>query len=96
MDGGSRGPRPSVGAKTVNGDQTSARAIALSITHPPDDPLVGEELTELRRTTTKSMPILIGGQAAPSYRHIIDTNGAVYIESFEVLRKTLQDLKQHR
>ena len=76
-------------------EQTAARAIALSITHPPDDPLLGAELEQLRRSATKSTPILIGGQAAPSYRHIIDSIGAVHMEDLDTLRKTLRNLKQH-
>ena len=77
-------------------EQTAARVIALSITHPPDDPLLGAELEQLRRLATKSTPILIGGQAAPSYRHIIDTIGAVYIEDLNILRRTLHDLQPHQ
>jgi DNA-binding transcriptional MerR regulator/methylmalonyl-CoA mutase cobalamin-binding subunit len=76
-------------------DQASARAIALSITHPADDPRLGAELEQLRRLTPKSTAILIGGQAAPSYRHIIDSIGALYAENLASLRKTLNELKPH-
>jgi DNA-binding transcriptional MerR regulator/methylmalonyl-CoA mutase cobalamin-binding subunit len=77
-------------------DQSAARAIGLSITHPPDDPRVEEELKALRGATAKSMAILVGGQAAPSYRHIIDSIRAVYTEDMKALRKALDDLKQSR
>ncbi|UCD24700.1 MAG: MerR family transcriptional regulator [Gemmatimonadota bacterium] len=76
-------------------EQTSASAIALSITHPAGDPVIGQELKALRHSAPKTIPILIGGQAASSYRHIIDTIGAVHIENLEALRQTLHALKQN-
>ena len=75
-------------------EHTSAQAIALSITHPPDDPRLANQLKALRRATSRAMPILIGGQAAPSYRHILDIIDAVHIQDFNGLRKRLLDLTQ--
>ena len=73
---------------------TGAAAIGLSITHPPDDPRVGDELKDLRRATGPDLPILVGGQAAPSYRHIIDSIGAVYLRDFAMLRRALADVSR--
>ena len=53
-----------------------ARAVALSIVFPPDDPTLGAELTQLRRLLPESMAIFVGGRSASAYRGILESIGA--------------------
>ncbi|UCG85689.1 MAG: MerR family transcriptional regulator [Gemmatimonadota bacterium] len=77
-------------------EQSAARAVALSITHPADDPQLEGELQSLRRLLPDSVPILVGGQAATAYRHIIDIIGAVHTIDLASLRATLKQLDLNR
>jgi MerR family transcriptional regulator, light-induced transcriptional regulator len=56
--------------------QNQARAVALSIVYPEDDPLLKAELTRLRELLPDT-PILAGGRATPAYRRTLDEIGAV-------------------
>jgi methanogenic corrinoid protein MtbC1 len=56
--------------------QAKARAIALSIVYPPDDPRVEIELKKLSRSVGEEIAILIGGRSAANYRTIIESVGA--------------------
>jgi methylmalonyl-CoA mutase cobalamin-binding domain/chain len=47
--------------------QSSARAVALSIVYPEDDPNLPKELESLRRCLLPGTPILAGGRAAAAY-----------------------------
>lgn len=47
--------------------ESEARAILLSLVYPGADPAVMEQLRALRRFVGEGLPILVGGQAAPSY-----------------------------
>ena len=56
--------------------QGNAKAIALSVLYPPDDPRVEIELKELRRSVGEELAIIIGGRSAANYRAAIDSVGA--------------------
>jgi len=55
--------------------QNRALAIALSIVYPLDDPLLSEELHNLRRYLG-SIPIIVGGRAADAYGRTLQEIGA--------------------
>jgi len=73
-------------------EQTRARAVALSITHPKDDPTVVNELRVLRQMLPTGFPILVGGQAAESYRKVLNAVDGIRISSLPELRDKLREL----
>ncbi|MCS7089447.1 MAG: MerR family transcriptional regulator [Verrucomicrobiota bacterium] len=57
--------------------RTGARAAALSIVYPEDDPQLPEELRRLREFLPGQTAILVGGRGAPSYRRVLEEIGAI-------------------
>jgi DNA-binding transcriptional MerR regulator/methylmalonyl-CoA mutase cobalamin-binding subunit len=72
---------------------TDARAIALSIVYPPDDPHLPEELNTLARQLPEGIGVVLGGAAAPSYQETIRSAGFVHVESLAQLRHELARLR---
>jgi DNA-binding transcriptional MerR regulator/methylmalonyl-CoA mutase cobalamin-binding subunit len=62
--------------------QAGARALALSITYPPDDPLIASELRFLQRNIPEGVALFVGGQAAASYAAVLEEIGAHHLTSF--------------
>lgn len=73
-------------------EQTAARAVALSITHPADDPNLVSQLQVLRQTLPGEIEVLVGGQAADSYRTVLTAIGARRLAGLPELRTTLRQL----
>jgi len=86
---------PNLPAEEIAGAvlQNRARAVALSIIYPGDDPRLAPELVKLRRATGAETAILVGGRAAPSYRDTLDRIGAVYIEELSSLPGELEIIR---
>ena len=76
--------------------QGGAQAVALSITYPPDDPLLAEDLRRLRRLLNPGVALLVGGRASRSYASILAETGCLYIEDLPVLRRELEALRTRR
>lgn len=74
--------------------QAGARAIALSISYPPDDPLTASELRALRVCVGPHYPILVGGRCSKTYLATLQETGAVGTFSIDDLRHALDDLLQ--
>jgi len=89
---------PSLPAAEIAGAalQNHARAIALSVVHPDDDPNLGRELQDLRRFVPRDLPILIGGQAAERYRGAIEAAGALLVIDLGQLAAELAAIRAHR
>jgi DNA-binding transcriptional MerR regulator/methylmalonyl-CoA mutase cobalamin-binding subunit len=68
-----------------------ARAVALSLVFPLEDPLIPAELQRLRRGLDDGIQIIAGGRAAPSYRRALSAIGAVVADLGE-LRDHLIDI----
>lgn len=68
--------------------ESKARAVALSIIYPVDDPYIHEELLRLHKYLPEQVPILVGGQGTAGYQDTIKSINAV-------ISKDLQDFK-HR
>ena len=68
----------------------SSRAVSLSITYPPDDPLLHHELGRLRQLLGDDVDILVGGQAAAGYRTTLDRIGAQTLDTLDGLRQYLR------
>jgi methylmalonyl-CoA mutase cobalamin-binding subunit len=73
--------------------QTGARAVALSITYPPDDPRLGDELRRLVQLLDPGVAMLVGGRAAGAYRDALHSTPAVYGDDLRQLRRILEELR---
>lgn len=69
--------------------QQNARAVALSIVYPVDDPSLPTELANLRKLLNADVSILIGGRAARAYAPTISQIGAREIPRLEDLAPEL-------
>jgi len=74
--------------------QNRARAVALSLVYPEDDPGLEGELRRLRELLPAEVPLLVGGRAMPAYLDVIKKVGAVRMKDFSDLSETLDDLRK--
>jgi DNA-binding transcriptional MerR regulator len=86
-------PAASIAAAAM---KTGARAVALSLIYPPDDPNVVRELKALRQMLPESVTIVLGGQSAPSYRTELDGIGALWLPDAPSLRSALDLIRASR
>ncbi|WP_221032776.1 MerR family transcriptional regulator [Actomonas aquatica] len=73
--------------------QTSARAVALSIVHPADDPRLPGELLALREALPLPTAIIVGGRSASYYRATLDRIAAFTPSGLPDLITQLQKLR---
>ncbi len=73
--------------------QTNARAVALSLVYPPDDPRIDRELMNLKRQLPGEVAIAVGGRASENYRNTLDAIGAVRIQRFSEFREFLDGFR---
>ncbi len=71
-----------------------ARALALSIIYPADDPRLGAEIRLVRRFSPEGMAIIAGGAAASAYRDDLEAIGATILPDMQTLRATLEGLRK--
>jgi MerR family transcriptional regulator, light-induced transcriptional regulator len=73
---------PSLPAAEIAGAarQNRARAVALSLVYPEDDPRLEGELTRLRESLPGEIPLLVGGRAAPAYQVALQKIGAILVK----------------
>lgn len=71
-----------------------ARAVALSLVYPEDDPQLEGELERLREALPSQTALLVGGRAMPAYRDTLERIGAVPIETLAQLGSSLDDLRK--
>jgi len=69
---------------------TSAKAVALSLIYPADDPKLAPELKQLREDLPGSVMIIVGGQAAGAYRPVLHDIGALWLPNAPALRLALE------
>jgi DNA-binding transcriptional MerR regulator/methylmalonyl-CoA mutase cobalamin-binding subunit len=74
--------------------QNHARAVALSLVYPEDDPRVKGELTKLRGLLPPEVFLLAGGRAMPAYRDTLKEIGALQIKDLAHLCSTLDGLRK--
>jgi DNA-binding transcriptional MerR regulator/methylmalonyl-CoA mutase cobalamin-binding subunit len=72
--------------------QTNARALALSIIYPTDDPHMTTQLRRLRELLPPPLPILVGGNIA-SYRAALEEIDATIIPDLSRLSEMLHELR---
>jgi methylmalonyl-CoA mutase cobalamin-binding subunit len=73
--------------------QHKARAVALSIVFPGDDPNLPQELESLRKHLPADIKIIAGGRAAESYTSTLRRIEAVQAQELKNLYKILEDLR---
>lgn len=73
-----------------------ARALALSIVHPADDPRLEHELMKLHHYLVQDIPVLLGGRSALGYRQVLRRIGAKALDDMAGLRAYLETLRTPR
>lgn len=73
--------------------QNRARAVALSLVYPEDDPRLEGELTRLRDSLPPEVTLLIGGRATSAYRDVLEKIGATEMKDLKHLFLTLDSLR---
>ncbi len=74
--------------------QNRARAVALSLVYPEDDPRLVQELARLRELLPPDTVLLTGGRAMPAYRAALDKIGALQIKDLPHLGSILDELRR--
>jgi methylmalonyl-CoA mutase cobalamin-binding subunit len=74
--------------------QNRARAVALSLVYPEDDPRLEGELARLRELLPPETVLLTGGRAMPAYRDALNKIGALQMKDFAHLSSILDDLRR--
>jgi len=74
--------------------QNRARAVALSLVYPEDDPQLEGELTRLRELLPPEVMLLTGGRAMSAYCDTLEKIGAVQMKDLAHLCATLDDLRK--
>ena len=77
----------------VAAHHNGARAVALSIVYPLDDPYLGRELIKLRQALGDDTYLFVGGRAVPSYSHILKRIDAIELNKLSDLRPHLHELQ---
>ena len=72
---------------------TGARALALSLVYPGDDPFIESELAFLRRHLPEDLPIFVGGRAADNYAEILKRIDGEICENLSEFREALARLR---
>jgi DNA-binding transcriptional MerR regulator/methylmalonyl-CoA mutase cobalamin-binding subunit len=71
-------------------------AVALSIVHPEDDPLLAAELRRMRRLLPKTIPVVVGGRASEAYASALEEIGACRADNLMGLEKILGGIRRQR
>lgn len=89
---------PSLPAAEIAGiaSQSRARAVALSVVYPDDDPNVERELQDLRRFLPGNTAIIVGGRAAKNYQAALDAIGAIFAKDLAQLQVELAKIRSTR
>lgn len=74
--------------------QNRARAVALSLVYPEDDPRMEGELMRLHESLPPEVTILVGGRATPAYRDALEKIGALQMNDLTHLCSILDDLRK--
>lgn len=76
--------------------QVAARAVALSIVFPADDPKLGDELTRLRHYLPPSTQIIVGGRSAGAYKSSLAQAGAIHCPNLHALYPILEKVRTEK
>ena len=73
--------------------QNQARALALSLVFPDDDPSLPDELKRLRSFLPKETDIIIGGRSAAAYRETLEKMEAIICDDITDFSEALDKLR---
>jgi DNA-binding transcriptional MerR regulator/methylmalonyl-CoA mutase cobalamin-binding subunit len=76
--------------------QSRAKALALSLVYPEDDPTLKVELRHLGESLPASVVVIAGGRAAQAYGEVLESIGAVLVEDLGQLGAILDGLRKTR
>jgi methanogenic corrinoid protein MtbC1 len=87
---------PSLPAEEIAGAvlQDAARAVALSIVYPEDDPHLQSELRKLRKLLPADTALLVGGRVAHCYHDCLREIGAIELPDIQDLHASLERLRK--
>ncbi len=87
---------PSLPASEIAGAarQNCARAVALSLVHPEDDPRLGGELIRLHESLPPEVMLLVGARGMPAYHDVLERIGATQVVDLSHLSSSLDDLRK--
>ncbi len=74
--------------------QNRARAVALSLVYPEDDPRLESELLRLRKFLPAEVSLLVGGRAMAAYHEVLTKIGALQIKDLSHLCSALDELRK--
>ena len=74
--------------------QNRARAVALSLVYPEDDPRLEGELIRLHESLPPEVMLLVGGRAMPAYHDVLEKIGATQVKDLVQLSSTLDELRK--
>jgi methanogenic corrinoid protein MtbC1 len=75
-------------------NQRKARALAISIVYPSDDPHLNLELKKLARSLDDNVRILAGGRSVESYANVLNEIGATRVTNLGDLRVKLVKIRE--
>jgi DNA-binding transcriptional MerR regulator/methylmalonyl-CoA mutase cobalamin-binding subunit len=87
------GPDLPASAIAAAARQTEARAVALSLVYPQDDPHLGDELRSLRERLAEEVVLFVGGSGAPAYVEALMEVGAPPIGDLDAFARTLHSVR---
>lgn len=70
-----------------------AKAVALSLVYPSDDPKMAGELESLRRFLPGAVKVIVGGRATRAYADAIERSGAIRANSIEDIYQILDTVR---
>ena len=73
--------------------KNNSKAVGLSITYPPDDPKLAQELQTLRTGLPSETEILVGGNSSYAYNETIRGINALHLTSLKNFREALRDIR---
>ncbi len=76
--------------------QQKARAVALSIVYPEDDPALPGELARLAEMLAPGTALILGGRAAAGYASALRETGAILAPDIAILGNVLDGLRKQR
>ncbi len=74
--------------------QKNARAVALSIVYPGDDPHLALQLKKLARLLPDNVALLVGGRASQTFTAVLDEMGAIRVGNLAEFRKRLNTIRE--
>lgn len=74
--------------------QTAARAVALSLIYPGDDPHLERELIRLRRLLGQGIHLIVGGRSSSGYEGALRRVEAIRVSDIRHLREVLRELRR--